>query len=93
MKSISDILEILKVVTKKVIWVLGLHAFLLILFFVFIEVIWGSFVFYKYAFLTEREAPGVAGEILKFDFKKYQRVLNELQSREQETQDSSIISE
>jgi len=91
MKSTSDILKILATVTKKALWALGRHAFLFILFFVCVEIIWGSFIFYKYAYLAERETPQVTGQILKFDFKKYQKVLNELQIRESDTQDSSII--
>ena len=90
MKSISDILKILTVKTKKILWILGLRAFLLILFLVFIDFIIGSFIFYKYVFLAEKEEPKITKNILKFDDKTYQEVLGELQTREQSSKGSSI---
>ena len=76
---------------KKVLWILGLHAFYLILFFVFIDFIFGGFIFYKYVFLAEKEESEITGNILKFDVKKYQDVLEKLQTREQSNKESSAI--
>lgn len=83
MKSVpvSDIFKTIGTKTKKVLWTLGLHAFLLILILVFIDFIFGGFIFYKYVFLAEREEPKITGSILKFDVKAYQDVLGELQKK------------
>ena len=93
MKSISDVSKTLAAKTKKILWILGLHAFLLILFLVFVDFILGSFIFYKYVFLAEKEEPKVTENILKFDDKAYQEVLGELQAREQGNEESSAANQ
>jgi hypothetical protein len=82
MKPISDISK--KIVTgiEKVLWVLGLHAFGIILLLIFIDFILGGFIFYKYVFLAEKAEPKITETILKFNDKKYQSVMAELQARE-----------
>jgi predicted PurR-regulated permease PerM len=79
MISIYDILNIISTKIKKTFWFLGLHAFSLIIFLVFIGIILGGFVFYKYVFVATNDRPNTAGNILKFDEKKYQNILKELQ--------------
>lgn len=83
MKSTADILKMLSIRIKKILWILGFRAFLLILILVFIDLLWGGFIFYKYVFLVENEGPKAAQNIVKFDVKTYQAVLGELQTREQ----------
>lgn len=90
MMQLSDLLKIIAGKTKKVIWVLGLNAFSLILVLVFIDLILGGFIFYKYVFLVEKMQPVSAGNIVKFDYKNYQNVLEHLQATGQT--DVNIIS-
>lgn len=89
MKSTPDIIKTLSAQIRKSIWFLGLHAFSLILFLIFIDVILGGFVFYSYVFLAERETPKATGNITKFDLKTYQDVLDELQANGQGTEEPS----
>ena len=98
MKSTSDILKKLTLGIKKTLWILGLHAFLLILFLVFVDFILGGFIFYKYVFLAKKEEYKVTENIIKFDAKTYQDVLRRLQENEQSnksvsTVDQSVASE
>jgi len=83
MKSISDILKVLTVKISKTVWFLGLHAFLFILSLVLVGCILGRIVFYRYAFLPEKEGYKATENVLRFDYKSYQNVLNELQAKEQ----------
>lgn len=81
MKSTSNILKMLSKKSEKVFWALGLHAFLLILFLIFIDLILGSFIFYKYVFLIGDKSSETTGDIVKFDVNKYNHVLEELEIR------------
>lgn len=83
MMSVSDLLKILSVRVKKILWLLGLHAFLLILFLILVDLIWGGFVYYQYVYMAESQAPQANGSVIKFDAKTYQVVLDELQVRGQ----------
>ena len=90
MKFTSNILKGLGVRIKNILWSFGLHAFLLIIFFIFIDFILGGFVFYKYVFLAEQEEPQITGSILKFNNNAYQSVMAELQTKEQSTQEPIV---
>lgn len=76
---------------KKIFWVLGLYAFLVILFFIFIDFILGGFIFYKYVFLTEKAEPKITQTILKFNTGAYQNVMREIQAREGGGEESSAV--
>ncbi len=91
MKSFSDIFKTLVLETKRDLWTMGLHAFSLILFFVFIDFILGGMVFYKYVFLAETQEPNAIEGVLKFDDKTYKKIMTELTAKEQENQGSSVI--
>lgn len=82
MKSIFAILKTFKVKVKKIFWVLGLHAFWLILLFVFIDLMFGSFIFYKYVFSAEGDEGSVTGTIIEFNERSYKNILEELHARE-----------
>ena len=88
MKSISiqDTSKKLSAEVQKALWTLGLHAFSLILFFVFIGLIFGANVFLKYVFTAETAVPTVSGSIVKFNVQTYQSVLKELQARNQDAE-------
>ena len=75
---------------KKIIWSLEDYAFSLILFFIFIDVLFGGYVLYKYVILAEQKQPIVAEGIIKFDNIAYQNVLTELQARGQEKFSSQV---
>ena len=80
MKSSSDILKITKKKIESVIWFLGLHAFQFILFLIFMSVIIGGLVFYKYVFWVEEESPNINGSsVIKFNKAIYRDVLKRLQ--------------
>ena len=83
MKSMPDLLKKITAKTKEILWILGLHAFLIILLLVFLDIIFGGFILYRYVFLAEKEEPVATGSVIKFDSKSYQDVLEELQAREQ----------
>jgi len=56
------------------------RAFFIILFFVFIDIVIGEFIFYKYVFLAETQKIDAQEDILKFDKETYQSVLEKLPS-------------
>jgi len=68
---------------KGILWILGLHAFLAILVLVLVDLFIGGYVFYKYVYSAEKQAPRVTENVLKFDVKTYQSVLEELRLLEQ----------
>ena len=78
MKSTSDISKTVSAKAKKLFWLLGLHAFSLILLLILIDLIIGGVIFYNYVFLAEQEVPKVTSTIIKFDDKSYQDVLAHL---------------
>lgn len=82
MKSASDITKILSARINKIIWFLGFHAFALILFVIFAELIFGGYIFYKYAFFPEKESPEMAGSVIKFNNESYQGVMMILNAKE-----------
>jgi len=81
MESINSISKIVVIKAKKIIWTLGLHAFLVIIFLIIVDFILGNIVFYKYVFLAEKETPTTEKNVLRFDDKTYQEVLKKLQER------------
>ena len=91
MKSTSDISKMLIGRIEKTIWFLGLHAFLLILFLVFVDFMLGGFVFYKYVLMAEREEAVVTENIIKFNDTAYNTVLIELQTKEQSNQPPAVV--
>lgn len=69
---------------KNIFWFLGLHAFSLILFLIFIDFIIGSFIFYKYVFLAQKEDPkDNSGIILKFNDRAYDNLLQKIELKNQ----------
>jgi len=83
MNSLSDILKTFATKAKKLAWNFGLHAFWVILFIVFIEIIWAGFIFYQYVILAQDSQPQATGDIIKFNDKVYQSVLKESEERQQ----------
>ena len=69
-------------------WLLGKHAFLLLLFFVLIFSIWGAFLFYTYAYLPQVQKPEINTAAYQFNEVAYQKVLLEWQARDQKLSES-----
>ena len=67
---------------KKILWIFGKNAFLLILFFILLDIIWGGFLFYQYLLSANTEESEIVNISTKFKENIYQSVLKELQERE-----------
>jgi len=65
---------------SKVIWSIGQSAFLFILLFILIDLIFGAFIFYKYAYLAKQRDGEVSEKIFEFDELRYQKVLDKIQN-------------
>ena len=74
---------------KKMLWALGRDAFLFILIFVLLDMVFGEFLFYNYVFLTKIKEPEVALNLTKFQANTYQSVVKEWQYREDAFSSSS----
>ena len=66
---------------NAVVWFLGLHLFLFIVFLVIISFGLGALIFYNYFILPGQEEPVVNEKVIKFNLTKYQNVLNQLEAR------------
>ncbi|OGZ62894.1 MAG: hypothetical protein A2998_00745 [Candidatus Staskawiczbacteria bacterium RIFCSPLOWO2_01_FULL_37_25b] len=82
MKSIFGAVKL-----KKVCLFLGKHAFFFILFMILLELIFGGFLYYNYAFLAEKEKPENGNNYFKFEDSAYQEILKEWEKREIELQE------
>ena len=67
---------------KKLPRVLGENSFLTFLGLLFVSLILGALVFYKFSFLVGKEKPEITGGSLRFQEKTYQAVLDEWQKRD-----------
>lgn len=67
---------------KKIPWIFSKDAFLFIMIFVLLGILFGEFLFYKYVILTEIKSFEVVDVSTKFRKKEYQSVLEKLQSKE-----------
>lgn len=74
---------------KNALWFLGENAFLFILIFVLLGMLYGEFLFYKYVFLLRIENPEFTFTTIKFQKDVYDSVLKEWQTREDIFNDSS----
>jgi len=66
---------------KKLPRALGENTFITLLGFLLLSLILGTFVFYQYSILAEREKPEVTETPLQFQEKTYQTTLNEWKTR------------
>jgi len=74
---------------KKVLWFLGSYVFFSILVLIFLDVLFGGFLLYKYAILAKAQEPNTADKNFKFEESAYQEVLIELQTREEKSKSAS----
>lgn len=68
---------------KKLPYFLGLNAFLFFIVLVLIDLLVGGFLFYKYAYLTQKEQPKNNLEQIIFNEENYRQVLDVWQKREE----------
>ncbi len=78
-----------KINLKNLPWALGKHAFLTTLTLIFVLLILGSFVFYKYSFLVERKTPEVSKGVLQFEEGVYQEVIEKWEEEGKKLEESS----
>jgi len=71
----------IKIFFKKLPRILGENTFLTFLFLLFLSLILGGIVFYKYSILAEKEEPQIIKKPLQFEEKTYQKTLNEWEVR------------
>jgi hypothetical protein len=79
---VNDFKKIL-VGIKKIPWFLGAHAFLIILLLILVDMAFGAYLFYKYIYIIENQAPEmISGQVI-FDEKNYQFILEQWKKREE----------
>jgi len=78
MDTLTDIAKKILSKIKCFFWVLGLHAFGLILVVIFIEVLIGGFMFYRYVIVAQEHIPQVEGTIIQFNENAYNSLLSRL---------------
>ncbi|OGZ70587.1 MAG: hypothetical protein A3F47_01440 [Candidatus Staskawiczbacteria bacterium RIFCSPHIGHO2_12_FULL_38_11] len=74
---------------KKIPWILGRYAFLFILIFILLDLLFGGFLFYRYLFLVKNKEPQITSIQAKFKEETYQSVLSSWQAREESFNNSS----
>ena len=73
---------------KMIPWILGSHAFLIILFLILFNLIAGVLLFYKYVILVEIEQQKIVEKNIKFEYNAYQEVLKGWKMKEQKLEES-----
>ena len=74
---------------RKIPWIIGSHAFLIVLFLILFDLILGVSLFYAYVVLAEIQQPNVAGTTMQFNYKMYQKVLKQQEVEEKQFQEFS----
>jgi len=75
--------------TKKILWIVGMHAFATILVLVLIDVLFAGFLLYKNVLLAEQEKPGIDNTDFQFRDGAYQDILIQWQAREEQLDEFS----
>lgn len=93
MKKIINLKEPKSIINKekikKFFYFLGIHVFSIILIFIFIDLLIGGWLFYKYVILANQQELDAQVDSFKFDENAYQNVLIELEERDKIFNDSS----
>ena len=88
LKKIPDILKNFGEKIKEFIWAIGNHAFLAIIILIFIDILIGGWMSYKYVYLSERKNIEVDGAFFKFKDDAYQNILQKWEKRDNDLQES-----
>lgn len=75
---------------KKLPRILGEQAFLTFLALLFLALIFGGFLFYKYSILAEKAEPEIPEKPLEFQEKTYQEVLKIWQDRQKKFEETEF---
>lgn len=75
--------------SKKILWVIGMHAFLTVIILIIIDIIFGGFLIYKYVILAEENMPAINNTDFQFKDSAYQGILTEWQTKDQKLTDFS----
>ncbi len=86
--NLLKIVGIKKERLQKIHWVLGFHAFSIILFLVFLDIMLGIFLFYNYVIIIQIEKQDMPVGAVKFEYDKFQTVLKELEAKQQMFQEN-----
>ncbi len=71
---------------KEIPWFLASHAFLIIIFFIFLDILLGALLFQQYVIIPETKAPEQVENNIQFRYNLYQDVLKQWQSKDQSFQ-------
>jgi len=74
---------------KKILWIIGSHAFTVILILILIDVLFAGILIYKYIYLAEKEIPNTVNASFKFKESDYQKILLQWPIRDQKLQEFS----
>jgi len=79
-----------KAIFKKFPRILGEHSFLTFLFLLFISLVLGGIIFYKYSILAEKAETQTIKKPLQFEEEIYQKILNEWGNRENKFKEAEL---
>ena len=85
----KELLGLSKNKTRKILWALGKDAFMLILIFVLLSLLFGEFLFYRYVVMSQLQEPDMVTPLIKFQENLYNSVLKEWQERQNTFENSS----
>lgn len=71
---------------KKIPWIIGNHAFLMILIFVVLDILFIEFLFYQYLLLPEIRKPPIGTPLVEFREDIYQTVLQKSGERQKKSE-------
>lgn len=71
---------------KKILWILGNHAFLVLLIIILLEIFAGGILYYEYVFSAEKQEPNISDNSFQFKESVYQKILLEWQKRAEKLQ-------
>jgi len=73
---------------RKALWFMGEHAFAIVLVLIFLDIVFGGFLVYKYSILAETQKAKI--DISSFQFKEgaYQAILGQWEKRDKNLGDS-----
>lgn len=76
---------------KTIHWVLGFHAFGIMLLLIFSGIILGIIIFYTYVVLIQEKEQAISAGTVKFEYKKYQDIVQIWKAREQKLQELNKV--
>jgi len=68
---------------KRILWLIGRHAFSVIIILILVDMLIGGYMFYKYIYSAEREKNSASKATFKFKEDAYQKILSQWQDRDQ----------